>query len=63
MTERHKVRIKKLKELLELMKEKNTDGRLTEACSRLNGIIEEELEGIGSNPGGTPPPVPGGNGG
>lgn len=64
MTERHKQRIKKLKELLELMKEKNTDGRLTDGCTRLAGIImEEDVDDGESNPGGTPPPPPGGSGG
>lgn len=57
-----KQRKAKLLELLELMKEKNTDGRMTEACSRLNDIINEDDDPAAgdSNPGGTPPPPPGG---
>lgn len=65
MTEQHKkksVRIEKLKELLELMKAKNTDGRITEACTRLSDIIQQEESDDDSNPGGTPPPPPGGSG-
>ena len=31
--------IKQLKELLEHLKDKNTDGALTEACGKLHGII------------------------
>lgn len=58
MTERHKNRINKLKALLELAKEKNTDGRLTEICTHIHDIIQDELSDD-SNPGGPPPPPPG----
>lgn len=33
---------KKLCELLELLKERNADGKLTEACTKLHGIIHED---------------------
>lgn len=64
--EKKKIVIKQLKDLLEHLKDKNTDGTLTEACGRLSGTIhtlddgdEGDIGGDGSNPGGTPPPPPG----
>jgi hypothetical protein len=48
---------KQLKDLLEHLKEKNTDGTLTEACGRLSGTISAFDDD--SNPPGTPPPPPG----
>ncbi len=46
-----------LKYLFEHLKEKNTDGSLTEACGQVNGIMQAFDED--SNPPGTPPPPPG----
>lgn len=54
MTEQHK---KKLEELLEHLKDKNTDGHLTEACGKLHAILQELDDD--SNPQGPPPPPPG----
>lgn len=59
---------RKLKELLEMLKDRNDDGRLTAPLTFLDNIIhadtDEEDPAPGddgdSNPGGTPPPPPGG---
>ncbi len=47
-----------LKYLFEHLKEKNTDGSLTEACGQVNGIMQA-FDDTDSNPPGTPPPPPG----
>jgi hypothetical protein len=49
---------KQLKDLFEHLKEKNTDGTLTEACGRVSGVLNA-LDDEDSNPPGTPPPPPG----